>query len=224
MTNSANSLLPARRRAAPGPSANLPARAHRRGFHRRVSRGPAVRLPIRHSLSPARPPCASSRTEDRDTLPFAAIYAVTIDVRRRRWHGWAPRQDAKSGDRPGLYVQITGDSPDVGKKGWIYSLGLDVQGGGPRCFLRRHPLPNGADHRPMGLAKARRSRMCNRRTHDSTIASVKGAADGLGLAGHETSSTSSHSSSRPSRRAKPSNSQGRNRSNGRRPVALSTMK
>jgi hypothetical protein len=43
-------------------------------------------------------------------------------------------QDAKSGDRPGLYVQITGDSPDAGKKGWIYSLGLDVQGGGLLFF------------------------------------------------------------------------------------------
>jgi hypothetical protein len=44
------------------------------------------------------------------------------------------RQDTKSGDLPGLYVQITGDSPDAGKKGWVYSLGLDVQGGGPLLF------------------------------------------------------------------------------------------
>jgi hypothetical protein len=43
-------------------------------------------------------------------------------------------QDTKSGDRPGLYVQITGVSLDAGKKGWIYSLGLDVQGGGPLFF------------------------------------------------------------------------------------------
>jgi hypothetical protein len=44
------------------------------------------------------------------------------------------RQDTKSGDLPGLYAQITGDSPDAGKKGWIFSLGLDVQGGGPMLF------------------------------------------------------------------------------------------
>jgi hypothetical protein len=43
-------------------------------------------------------------------------------------------QDTKSGDRPGLYVQITGDSPDAGKKGWVHSIGLAVPGGGPLLF------------------------------------------------------------------------------------------
>jgi hypothetical protein len=37
-------------------------------------------------------------------------------------------QDTKNGDRPGLYVQITGNSPNAGKKGWTYSLGLSRWG------------------------------------------------------------------------------------------------
>jgi hypothetical protein len=52
-------------------------------------------------------------------------------------------QDTKSGDLPGLYAQITGDSPNAGKKGWVYSLGLDVQGGGPLFFY----APGGAEWR-----------------------------------------------------------------------------
>jgi hypothetical protein len=52
-------------------------------------------------------------------------------------------QDTKSGDRPDLYVEITGNSPDAGKKGWIHSLGLNVQGGGPLLFT----TPSGAEWR-----------------------------------------------------------------------------
>jgi len=48
-------------------------------------------------------------------------------------------QDPKSGDRPDLYVQITGNSADAGKKGWLHQLGLNVQGGVPLLFAP----PNG---------------------------------------------------------------------------------
>ena len=44
-------------------------------------------------------------------------------------------QDTKSENLPDLYAQITGDSPNAGKKGWITVLGLDVQGGGPLLFM-----------------------------------------------------------------------------------------
>ena len=44
-------------------------------------------------------------------------------------------QDTKSENLPDLYAQITGDSPNAGKKGWITALGLDVQGGGPLFFI-----------------------------------------------------------------------------------------
>jgi hypothetical protein len=48
-------------------------------------------------------------------------------------------QDPKSGDRPDLYVQITGNSADAGKKGWLHRLGLNVQGDVPLLFAP----PNG---------------------------------------------------------------------------------
>jgi hypothetical protein len=43
-------------------------------------------------------------------------------------------QDPKSGEGPDLYAQITGNSGDVGKKGWLHRLGLHVQGDGPLLF------------------------------------------------------------------------------------------
>jgi hypothetical protein len=48
-------------------------------------------------------------------------------------------QDPKSGDRPDLYVQITGNSVDAGKKGWLHRLGLNVHGDVPLFFAP----PNG---------------------------------------------------------------------------------
>ncbi|MGA7261005.1 MAG: hypothetical protein WCA23_30175 [Stellaceae bacterium] len=43
-------------------------------------------------------------------------------------------QDPKSADRPDLYAQITGNSIDAGKKGWLHRLGLNVQGDVPLLF------------------------------------------------------------------------------------------
>jgi hypothetical protein len=42
-------------------------------------------------------------------------------------------QDPKS-NGPDLYAQVIGGSGDTGKKGWLHSLGLDVQGDGPLLF------------------------------------------------------------------------------------------
>jgi hypothetical protein len=43
-------------------------------------------------------------------------------------------QDPKNGNNSDLYVQITSDSADAGKKGWAHSLGLHVQGDVPLFF------------------------------------------------------------------------------------------
>jgi hypothetical protein len=42
-------------------------------------------------------------------------------------------QDPKS-DGPDLYAQIIESSGDIGRKGWLHRLGLDVQGDGPLLF------------------------------------------------------------------------------------------
>jgi hypothetical protein len=44
-------------------------------------------------------------------------------------------QDPNSDDGPDLYVQITGDSADAGKQGWLHRGGLNVQSDVPLLFV-----------------------------------------------------------------------------------------
>jgi hypothetical protein len=65
-------------------------------------------------------------------------------------------QDPKRGDQPDLYVQITGNSADSGKKGWLHLLGLNVRGDVPLLFAP----PNGV--KPPAVAEPNEASSGNR--------------------------------------------------------------